>query len=134
MIELRQNELNLKRNLNQVRVDVQNAVIGLEQAKARYDAAMRARVLQEQTLHADQRKLELGAAVPFQVIQDQRDLATAQNSETQAMANYTHTRIALDEALGRTLDTNHITISEALKGQLSMPSTLPANLPKGANQ
>ncbi len=134
VIELRQNELNLKRNLNQVRVDVQNAVIGLEQAKARYEAAMRARVLQEQTLHADQRKLELGAAVPFQVIQDQRDLATAQNSEIQAMANYTHTRIALDEALGRTLDVNHITITEALKGQLAMPSTLPANLPKGTNQ
>lgn len=133
VIELRQNELNLKRNLNQVRVDVQNAVIGLEQARARHDAAERSRVLQEQTLSADQRKLELGASTPFQVIQDQRDLATAQNSETQAMANYTHARIALDQALGRTLEVNNVSLGEALKGQLATPSTLPADLPQPVN-
>ncbi|MBC7927336.1 MAG: TolC family protein [Bryobacteraceae bacterium] len=129
VIELRQNELNLRRNLNQVRVDVQNAVIGIQQARARYEAALRSRVLQEQTLSADQRKFDLGAATPFQVIQDQRDLASAQSSETQAMANYTHARISLEEALGKTLDVNNVSISEALKGQVSVASTLPADLP-----
>ncbi len=51
-LELRQNELNLQKNINQVRVDVQNAVIGLQQVRARHEAAERARVLQEQTLAA----------------------------------------------------------------------------------
>ncbi len=134
VIEIRQNELALRRNLNQVRVDVQNAVIGLQQAQARYDAARQARILSEQTLSADQRKMELGASTPFQVIQDQRDLATAQSSETQAMANYTHAQIALNDALGRTLEANNIVVSEALKGRMGYVSTLPADLPKGANQ
>ena len=131
MLELRQNELNLLKNISQVRVDVENAVIGLRQARARYEAAQKARVLQEQTLVADQKRYALGAATAFQVIQDQRDLATAQSSEVQAMANYTHARVAFDQALGRTLDVNHVSITEALGGRVSKESTLPQNLPAG---
>lgn len=119
LIEIRQNELNLQKNVSQVRVDVQNAVIGVRQARARYDAAVQARVLAQQTLEADQKKFSLGAATPFQVVQDQRDLATAQNSEVQAMANYTHARISFDQALGTTLEVNHVSMGEALAGQVS---------------
>ena len=46
------------------------------------------------------------------------------------MANYTHARIALDQALGTTLEVNEVSIDEALKGQISQPSALPADLPK----
>ncbi len=130
-LELRQNQLNLRKNMNQVTVDVQNAVIGLQQARVRYDSATKSRQLQQETLAADQRRYALGAATVFQVIQDQRDLATSESSETQAMANYTHARIALDQALGTTLEVNHISLNEALEGQLSRPSELPANLPGG---
>lgn len=133
-LELRQNELNIRRSLNQVRVDVQNAVIGLDQAKARYEAASRARVLSEQTLSADQRKLELGASTPFQVIQDQRDVAAALSSEIQAIANFTHARIAYDDALGKTLEANNVVVSDALKGRVATISSLPAELPKGEKQ
>ncbi|HEV2688405.1 MAG TPA: TolC family protein [Bryobacteraceae bacterium] len=129
LVEIRQDELNLQKNMNQVRVDVQNAVIGLQQARARYDAAVKARVLQEQTLAADQKKNTLGASTIFQVVQDQRDLATAVSSVVQAMANYTHARIALDQALGATLETNNVSLEEALSGRVARPSALPATLP-----
>ena len=130
VLELRQNQLSLQKNTNQVLVDVQNAVIGIQQARARYEAAVKSRELQEQTLAADQRRYSLGAATAFQVIQDQRDLATTQSGEVQAMANYTHARIAFDQALGRTLEVNHVSIDEALKGQIARPSTLPPDLPQ----
>ena len=130
LLEIRQNELNLRKNVNQVRVDVQNALVGLQQARARYDAAVKARVLQAQTLAGDQRRFELGAALAFQVVTDQRDLASAESAEVQSMANYTHARIALDQALGTTLEVNHVSVSEALQGQVSQPSVLPAELPK----
>jgi len=130
LLELRQNELNLRKNVNQIRVDVQNAMVGLEQARARYEAAVKSRVLQEQTLAGDQKRYALGATVAFQVVQDQRDLASAHSAEVQSMANYTHARIALDQALGTTLDVNGVSIDEALKGQISQPSALPADLPK----
>src|ERR1022692_2889879 len=130
LLELRQNELNLRKNINQIRVDVQNALVGVEQARARYEAAVRSRALQEQTLAGDQKRYALGATVSFQVVQDQRDLASAHSAEVQSMANYTHARIALDQALGTTLDVNEVLIDEALKGQISQPSVLPADLPK----
>ena len=117
LIEIRQNELNLQKSVSQVRVDVQNAVIGLRQARARYDAAVQSRVLAQQTLEADQKKFQLGAATPFQVVEDQRDFASAQSSEVQAMANYTHARIAFDQALGDTLEVNHVSVEEALAGR-----------------
>src|SRR3984885_3233565 len=128
-LELRQNQLNLRKNTNQVTVDVQNAVIGLQQARSRYEAASKARELQEQTLSSDQRRYALGAATVFQVIQDQRDLASSQSTEVQALANYTHAHISFDQALGNTLDVNHISLDEAMKGRLSRDSVLPENLP-----
>jgi outer membrane protein TolC len=130
-LELRQNQLNLRKSTNQVVVDVQNAVIGLQQARARYQSASKSRELQEQTLSGDQRRYALGASTVFQVIQDQRDLASSQSGEVQAMANYTHARIAFDQALGTTLEVNHISLDEALRGQLARDSVLPATLPGG---
>jgi hypothetical protein len=64
-----------------------------------------------------------------QVIQAQKDLATGQDSEVQAMANYTHARISFDMAMGRTLDINHISMEEAMAGQVQRESIIPANLP-----
>ncbi len=126
LLQIRQNELTLRKNINQVRVDVQNAVIGLQQARARYDAAVKARVLAQQTLDADQKKLALGAGTSYQVVQDQRDLASAQSSEIQSIANYSHARVAFDQALGTTLEVNNVSVAEAMSGHISAaPSSLP---------
>jgi outer membrane protein len=134
LLEIRQNELSLQKNINQVRVDVDNAVIAVQQARARYDAAVKARVLEQQTLEGDQRRVAVRAGTPFQVVQDQRDLAAAASMVTEAMANYTHARIALDQAVGRTLEVNHISLEEAQSGQVSRLSTLPPDLPTGEKQ
>ena len=131
LLEIRQNELNLQKNINQIQVDVQNAVIGLQQARSRYEASVKARVLQQQTLDADQKKNALGATTIYQVVQDQRDLASAASAVTQAMANYTHARIALEQALGTTLETNNVSLDEAISGKVARPSAIPANLPTG---
>src|ERR1700722_8164271 len=128
-LELRQNELGLQQNINQVRVDVQNAVIGLQQARARYTAAIKASTLQQQTLDADQKRLALGASTAYQIVLDQQNVASAESSEVQALASYSHARIGLDQALGRTLEANNITFDEALSGAISRPSQLPATLP-----
>lgn len=128
-LSLRQAQLQLQKQVNQVRVDVQNAVVGLQQARSRYDSAVKARVLQQQTLDADKKRYTLGASTVFQVIQDQQALGAAQTTEVEALANYSHARIAFDEALGTTLEVNHISVNEALAGRVARPSGLPANLP-----
>jgi outer membrane protein len=120
LIEIRQNELTLQKNLNQIRVDVRNAMIGLQQARARYDAATKARVLQERTLDADKRKYALGATTAYQVIQDQRDYANSQSSEVQALANYSHARISFEQAMGTTLEVNHVSLADAMAGAVKL--------------
>ncbi len=128
-LELRQSELGLQQNINQVRVDVQNAVIGLQQARARYAAAVKARSLQQQTLDADQKRFALGASTAYQIVLDQQNLANAESAEVQTLANFSHARIGLDQAMGRTLEANNISFDEALAGTISRPSALPATLP-----
>jgi outer membrane protein len=131
-LSLRQSELGLQKAVNQIRVDVQNAVIGLRQARVRYDSAVKARILQRQTLDADQKKYTLGASTVFQVVTDQQALAAAQSAEQQALANYSHARVAFDQNMGRTLEVNNVSIDEALAGQVARQSALPANLPAPA--
>lgn len=128
-LSLRQSELQLQRALNQVRVDVKNAVIGLRQARARYETAVAMRELAEQTLKAEQQRFQHGVSDVALVVQAQRDLALDQSAEVQAMANYTHARIAFEEAVGITLDTNHISFEEARSGRVRRESVLPESLP-----
>jgi outer membrane protein TolC len=120
-LNLRQAELNEQRQLNQTRVDVQNAVIALQQARARHQTAIKERVLQEQTLAAEQKKYELGASTVFLIIQYQRDLAQAQSNEVTALAAYAKARTDLDRVAGQTLRVNNIDVVEAMSGRISRP-------------
>jgi outer membrane protein TolC len=129
-LSLRQSQLQLQRALNQVRVDVKNAVIGLQQARARYETAVATRELAEQTLKAEQQRFQHGVSEVALVVQAQRDLALDQSAEVQAMANYTHARIAFEDAVGITLDTNHISFEEATAGRVQRQSVLPQSLPQ----
>jgi outer membrane protein len=54
-------------------------------------------------------------------------LASDQSAEVQAMANYTHAKIAFDEAVGQTLDVNNISMEEAAAGRVDRDSTIPAS-------
>jgi len=128
-LNLRQTELQNQRSTNQIAVDVSNQVVGLQQARARYQAAIKNRVLEQQLLEAEQKRFLLGASTTFLVVQQQRDLATAQSSEIAALVAYSNSRVTLDQTLGATLETNHITVSEALKGHVNRQSLLPASLP-----
>src|SRR5262249_4475367 len=61
-LQLRQNELQLQRAVNQVRVDVKTALIGLQQAHSRYESAAAARALAEQSLAAEQKRFLSGVS------------------------------------------------------------------------
>ena len=129
-LSLRQNELQLQKAISQVRVDVKNAVIGLQQARARYETAAATRVLAQQTLDAEQNRFKFGESTIPLVVQAQRDLATDQEAEVQAMANYTHAKIAFDEAVGQTLEVNSISMEEAASGHVSRQSSIPPSVPE----
>jgi outer membrane protein TolC len=126
-ISLRQQELSQQRLINSIRVDVRNALIAVQQAQAAYQAAVKARQLAEQVLDAEQKKYALGASTIFFVIQYQRDLAQARSNEVAAESVSAKAQVQLDQAVGRTLEVNNISIDEALKGKVArVPSALPA--------
>jgi outer membrane protein len=128
-LQLRQTELQFQRAANQVTVDVKTALIGLQQARARYETTVNTRMLGEQALKDEQNRFQHGVSTVALVIQAQRDLATDQDTEVQAMANYTHAKIAFDQALGRTLEVNHISMAEAATGRVARESVIPDTLP-----
>jgi outer membrane protein TolC len=130
-LALRQQQLGLQRLENQVRVDVQNALIGLTQARAQYQSATKQRVLMAQTLDAEQKKLALGASTIYNVIQDQQALTLAESNEVTARANYARARVELDRATGQILMSNNISLDEAFRGVVSKPASA---LPPLANQ
>jgi len=130
-LQLRQTELQLKRAVNQVSVEVKTGVIGLEQARARYETAVNTRKLSEQNLEAEQNRFKFGAVTDATlVIQAQNQLAQDQTAESQSMANYTHAKIAFEFAVGRTLDVNNISVNEAVSGHVARASVLPASIEK----
>ena len=134
-LNLRQSELALQRQTNQIRVDVQNALIALQQARARHQAALKQRVLEEQTLDAEQKKYALGASTIFQVIQTQRDLTNARSSEVTAMSQYARSRVNLEVATGEILQNNNVSLDEARRGSVSrQPAPLPVLDPNGGGK
>jgi outer membrane protein TolC len=126
-LSLRQAELRQRQELNQIRVDVQNALIGLQQSRARFQAAQKSRILQEQNLDAEQKKYALGASTIFFVIQAQRDLAQAQAAEVSALSAYNRARVSLNRATGQILEVHNVSVDEAMKGRVARaPDVLPA--------
>jgi len=132
VLQLRQQELQYQKAMNDVRVQVKNAVISLQQARARYENAVATRVLAEQTLEAEQMRFKFGQSTIPTVVQAERDLANDQTLEIESMANYTHARVAFDQTLGQTLEINHVSIEEATSGHVSRQSSIPDNVPQPA--
>lgn len=123
-LRLRQQELQEQRQLNSIKVDVQNALIALQQARAQFQASVKNRNLQEQTLDAEQKKYALGSSTVFFVIQAQRDLAVAQQAEVSAMATYSRARTQMDVATGSVLSAHSISLDEAVAGSVSKPASM----------
>src|SRR5688500_8882774 len=87
-VQLSQSTAQLRALELQAATDVTNAALQVENGLTRYQAAAVARELAETRLGAEQSRFEVGLSTNFFVVQAQRDLATAQNSELRALLDY----------------------------------------------
>ena len=71
-----------------------------------------ARLLAAETLAAGETRLRAGIATTFEVLQFQRDLATAAISEIRAMADYNIAVARYQQATGTTLLRHGITLAQ----------------------
>jgi len=87
-VQLNQSAAQLRALELQVATDVTNAALQVQSGLTRYQAATVARELAQQRLDAEQSRFEVGLSTNFLVVQAQRDLATAQNTELRALLDY----------------------------------------------
>ena len=125
LLEQRQSEARMRQLRNNVVIDVRNTQIALEQDRARVQAAVQARILQEKTLDAEQKKYQLGASTVYLVIQTQRDLSNARGVELRALVDLAKAKIDYERALGRTLDVNRVSIADARSGAVERDTLIP---------
>jgi outer membrane protein TolC len=128
-LSMRQDQLQTRKDVNQVAVDVANQSTALQQARVRYLAAVKHRVLEQQLLDAEQKKFGLGASTPYNVVTQQRDLATGQSSEVAALVAYGNALVALGQTVGTTLEDVHVSLNDAKTGTIARQSGLPQTLP-----
>ncbi|MBL8217216.1 MAG: TolC family protein [Bryobacterales bacterium] len=87
-LAVRQQEIRGIQLEKQMRVEIVNAQIAVEQSRAAWEAAQEARSFQELSLEAEQERYRVGVSTNYTVIQYQRDLAAAQQLEVAALADY----------------------------------------------
>jgi outer membrane protein TolC len=107
-LNLDQARTSLKNLELQITQQVRQAIRQVEANAKRIDANRAARVLAEEQLRVEQRRLEAGVTTTFNVLSFQRDLAAAQASEIQAITDYNKSLANLDNVMGMVLERNRI--------------------------
>jgi len=92
----------------QIVQQVREAVRRVEAFANRVSANYAARVLAEEQLRVETRRLEAGVSTTFNVLSFQRDLATAQANEVRAIADYYEALTNLENVRGTVLEANKI--------------------------
>lgn len=125
-LSLRRQQIDEQKARNQVRLNVLNAHIALQQARAAYETSVKARMLQEQTFNGERTKYQLGTSSFLNVVIVQRDLLRTQLAEVSALSAYIRARVQLEETTGQTLERYDVSISEAYSGMVKRePDLLP---------
>ncbi len=118
LLQVRQAQAKTQLLANQVREQVENALIALETARTALNAAVESRRYQEQLLDAERDKLTVGASTNLLVIQQQSYLAQARSTEVASRSVWIKARVALDRAEGSLLEKNGVSYSESVLGSL----------------
>jgi outer membrane protein len=121
----RQLQVQHRQTENTIVINVRNAIITLQQDRSQVAAAEKARNLAQQTLDAEQKKYQLGSSTSYQVVLRSRDLTAAQGTALRAQANLAEALVNFNQAMGRTLEVQHITVADAMRGEMTKDPLIP---------
>jgi outer membrane protein len=128
-LQVRQTQVRLKQLENQIRAEVEDALIALQRTRAAYEAATQTTKLQQQSLEIEQEKFDVGLSTNFLVIQYQSYLAQARSTEVAALDAYAKAKVQYERSVGSTLSDHNVSIDEAFRGvvqRASSPAIPPA--------
>ena len=109
-LQVRQTEAQLRQLELNAATEVTNAALQVESIRERIDAAIASRDLSEQQLSAEESKFSVGTSTNFFVVQAQRDLATARDTELRAILDYQKAVVELDRVQQTSLTRTGISI------------------------
>jgi outer membrane protein TolC len=109
-VQLSQVEAQIKQIELQVATEITNGAINLRNTSEAVQASQAARELSTRRLEAEQSKFEVGMSTNYQVVQAQRDLNDARNSELRAILNYQKARVEFERLQQTTLQNTNITV------------------------
>lgn len=124
-MEYRQTQMRLQQLYTQTRIQVINGQYALTNDRAQVQSAQVARDFAAQSLDAEQKKYHLGASTTANVLQQERNLATAEDNLISATAAYARDRVALQQILSNTLDRYGISIEDAATGVVTKQPVVP---------
>ena len=124
-MEYRQVQMRLQQLYTQIRIQVINAQFALTNDRAQVSAAQAGREYAAQSLDAEQKKYRLGASTSALVLQQQRNMANAENTVISATAAYAKDRAALRQLTSSTLDAYGISITDAAAGTMTTAPVIP---------
>jgi outer membrane protein len=119
LMEYRQAELRLEQLYTQIRMQVVNAMYAITNDRAAVEAAEAARDFNQQSLDAEVKKLRLGASTTANVLQQQRNLAVAEDNLIAANGAYAKDRANLYQILAATLQHYGIQMQDAARGTVT---------------
>jgi outer membrane protein len=125
LMEYRQAELRLEQLYTQIRMQVVNSQFALTNDRAQVQAAIAARDFNNQSMEAEQKKLDLGASTASLVLAQQRTLATAEFNLIAAKALYAKDRAAFYQILASTLQHYGINLNDAATGEVKTAPAIP---------
>jgi outer membrane protein TolC len=134
LMEYRQAELRLAQLYTQIRMQVVNAQFALTNDRAQVQASLAARDYAQQSLDAEQKKLHLGASTTAAVLQQERNLAVAENNLIAANAAFATARASLYQVLATTLQHYGINLGDAAKGTVNTAPTISGVQPASPGQ
>jgi len=129
LVEYRQAELHLEQLYTQIHMQVVQRLYALTNDRAQVQAGTAARDYAQQSLDAEQKKLNLGASTTSLVLQQERNLATAENTLISATATYATDRAALYQILAKTLQQYGISLVDAATGEIKNVPVIPGLQP-----
>jgi outer membrane protein TolC len=124
-MEYRQTEMRLQQLYTQIRIQVINAQYALTNDRASVNAAQAARDYAAQSTEAEEKKYRLGASTTANVLQQERNLATAEDNLISATAAYARDRSSLSQILANTLDKYGISLADAASGVVTQQPHVP---------
>ena len=132
VLEYRQAQMRLQQLYIQVRIQVINGQYALTNDRASVQASLAAREYNYQSYQAEEKKLRLGASTTANVLQQERNLATAENNVISTEATYAKDRASLEQLLAQTLDQYGIQLSDAVSGKVTKEPVIPGLEPAKA--